>query len=164
MPPVLGERVSMLELQNSVLKKTARERSERIIELERELQRIRTLPPDTDEYIRGLHRELEQARHPALDQACWDAFQKLDAPAGPSDIYVAGPFIGIGWGPPAHNPGQKISARWLGGAMAASIFVRGPPGLDWVIYVTRASPSEMERRLQVEVCGRRIEPRFSRDE
>ena len=62
MPPVLGERVSMLELQNSVLKKTARERSERIIELERELQRIRTLPPDTDEYIRGLHRELEQAR------------------------------------------------------------------------------------------------------
>ena len=62
MPPVLGERVSMLELQNSVLKKTARERSERIIELQRELQRIRTLPPDTDEYIRGLHRELEQAR------------------------------------------------------------------------------------------------------
>jgi chromosome segregation ATPase len=62
MPPVLGERVSMLELQNSVLKKTARERSERIIELQRELQRIRTLPPDTDEYIRGLHRELEQAQ------------------------------------------------------------------------------------------------------
>ena len=37
MPLVLSERVSMLELQNSVLKKTARERSERIIELEREL-------------------------------------------------------------------------------------------------------------------------------
>jgi len=62
MPLVLSERVSMLELQNSVLKKTARERSERVIELQRELQRIRTLPPDTDEYIRGLHRELEQAR------------------------------------------------------------------------------------------------------
>jgi hypothetical protein len=107
---------------------------------------------------------LKLAALPALDQACWDAFQKLDAPAGPSDIYVAGPFIGIGWGPPAHNPGQKISARWLGGAMAASIFVRVTPGLDCVIYVTSAYPSEMERRLQVEVCARRIEPRFSRDE
>lgn len=48
--------------------------------------------------------------------------------------------------------------------MAASIFVRVTPGLDCVIYVTSAYPSEMERRLQVEVCGRRIEPRFSRDE
>jgi DNA repair exonuclease SbcCD ATPase subunit len=58
----------MLELQNSVLKKTARDRAERIIELERELQRIRTLPQDTDEYIRGLLRELEQARN-ELEQA-----------------------------------------------------------------------------------------------
>jgi hypothetical protein len=33
-----------------------------------------------------------------------------------------------------------------------------------VIYVTIAYPSELERRLQVEVCGRPIEPRFSRDE
>ena len=62
MPLVSSERVSMLELQNSVLKKTARDRAERIVELERELQRIRTMPPDTDEYIRGLLRELEQAR------------------------------------------------------------------------------------------------------
>jgi chromosome segregation ATPase len=59
---VSSERVSMLELQNSVLRKTAHDRAERITQLERELQRIRTLPPDTDEYIRGLHRELEQAR------------------------------------------------------------------------------------------------------
>jgi DNA repair exonuclease SbcCD ATPase subunit len=65
---VPSERVSMLELQNSVLKKTARDRAERIIELERELQRIRTLPQDTDEYIRGLLRELEQARN-ELEQA-----------------------------------------------------------------------------------------------
>jgi len=93
-----------------------------------------------------------------------DAFRKLDAFAGPSDIYVAGPFIGIGWGPPVHDPGQKISARWIGGAQAASIFVRVTPGLDCVIYVTIAYPSELERRLQVEVCGRPIEPRFSHDE
>ena len=59
---------------------------------------------------------------------------------------------------------HKISARWIGGAQAASIFVRVTPGLDCVIYVTSAYPSEMERRLQVEVCGRLIEPRFSCDE
>jgi hypothetical protein len=118
------------------------------------------LPVEKSEQIESL----KLAALPALDQACWDAFRKLDAPAGPSDIYVAGPFMGIGWGPPVHDPGQKISARWLGGAMAASIFVRVTPGLDCVIYVTSAYPSEMERRLQVEVCGRRLEPRFSRDE
>jgi chromosome segregation ATPase len=58
----------MLELQNSVLRKTAHDRAERITQLERELQRIRTLPQDTDEYIRGLLRELEQARS-ELEQA-----------------------------------------------------------------------------------------------
>jgi MoaA/NifB/PqqE/SkfB family radical SAM enzyme len=118
------------------------------------------LPVEMSEQIESL----KLAALPALDQACWDAFRKLDAPAGPSDIHVAGPFIGIGWGPPVHDPGQKISARWIGGAQAASIFVRVTPGLDCVIYVTIAYPSELERRLQVEVCGRLIEPRFSRDE
>jgi len=107
---------------------------------------------------------LKLAALPALDEACWDAFQKLDAPAGSNDIYVAGPFIGIGWGPPVHVPSQKISARWIGGAQAASIFVRVTPGLDCVIHVTIGFPSELEYRLQVEVCGRSIEPRFSRDE
>ena len=65
---VSSERVSILELQNSVLRKTAHDRAERITALERELQRIRTLPQDTDEYIRGLLRELEQARS-ELEQA-----------------------------------------------------------------------------------------------
>jgi len=60
--PLFSERVSMLEVQNSALKKTARERAERIDELERQLQRRGELPPDTDEYIRSLQRELEQAR------------------------------------------------------------------------------------------------------
>ena len=118
------------------------------------------LPVEMSEQIESL----KLAALPALDQACWDAFRKLDTPAGPSDIYVAGPFIGIGWGPPVHDPGQKISGRWLGGAQAASIFVRVTPGLDCAIYVTIAYPSELEHRLQVEVCGRPIEPRFSRDE
>jgi MoaA/NifB/PqqE/SkfB family radical SAM enzyme len=118
------------------------------------------LPVEMSEQIESL----KLAALPALDQACWDAFRKVDAPAGPSDIYVAGPFIGIGWGPPVHDPGQKISARWIGGAQAASIFVRVTPGLDCVIYVTIGFPSELEYRLQVEVCGRPIAPRFARDE
>src|SRR5262249_45314089 len=118
------------------------------------------LPVEMSEQI----ETLKFAALPALDQACWDAFRKLDAPAGPSDIYVAGPFAGIGWGPPIHDPGKKISARLIGGAKAASIFVRVTPELDCVIHVTIAYPSELERRLQVEVCARRIEPRFSRDE
>ena len=67
-------------------------------------------------------------------------------------------------GAPIHDPVHKISARWIGGAQAASIFVRVTPGLDCVIHVTIGFPSELEHRLQVEVCGRSIEPRFSRDE
>ena len=50
------------------------------------------LPVEMSEQIESL----KLAALPALDQACWDAFRKLDAFAGPSDIYVAGPFIGIG--------------------------------------------------------------------
>jgi chromosome segregation ATPase len=60
--PLFSERVSMLEVQNSALKKTARERAERIAELERELQRRGELPQDTHEHINRLQRELEQAR------------------------------------------------------------------------------------------------------
>jgi wyosine [tRNA(Phe)-imidazoG37] synthetase (radical SAM superfamily) len=101
---------------------------------------------------------------PALEQACWDAFETIDVPAGASDIYLAGPFLGIGWGPPIHDPLHKMSARWIGGAQAASIFVRVEPGLDCIMCFTIAYPSELERRLQVQVCGRQIEPRFSRDE
>src|SRR5262249_53136642 len=100
--------------------------------------------------IGALVETLKLAALPALEQACSDAFRKLDAPAGPSDIYVAGPFVGIGWGPPIHDPVHKISARWIGGAQAASIFVRVTPGLDSVIHVTIGFPSELEHRLQVE--------------
>jgi len=60
--PLFSERVSMLEVQNSALKKTARERAERIAELERELQRRGELPQDTHEHIHRLQRELEQAQ------------------------------------------------------------------------------------------------------
>ena len=62
--PLFSERVSMLEEQNRALKKTARERAERIEELERELQHRRELP-GSEEHSGRLQRELEQARQRA---------------------------------------------------------------------------------------------------
>src|SRR5262245_47860887 len=101
---------------------------------------------------------------PALEQACWDAFKTVDVPAEGNDIYLAAPFLGIGWGSPIHDPVNKVSARWLGGAQAASIFVRVQPALDCMMCLTIAYPTELERRLHVQVCGRPIETWFSRDE
>jgi len=101
---------------------------------------------------------------PRLEKACWEAFKTLDLPVGTSDTYLAGPFLGIGWGPPIQDPLHKKSARWISVAQAASIFVRVEPSHDCIICFTLAYPSELERRLQVQVRGRPIEPRFSRDE
>ncbi|TMJ83031.1 MAG: hypothetical protein E6G76_21970 [Alphaproteobacteria bacterium] len=59
--PLFSERVSMLEVQNRALKKTARERAERIDELERELQQ---LAPKAEQHIgRRQGEQLEQAQH-----------------------------------------------------------------------------------------------------
>jgi wyosine [tRNA(Phe)-imidazoG37] synthetase (radical SAM superfamily) len=107
---------------------------------------------------------LRLAALPALEQACWKAFKTIDVPAEANDVYFAGPFLGIGWGPPIHDPLNKVSARWIGGAQAASIFVRVEPGLNCMICLTVAYPSELERRLRVQVCGRPIETWFSRDD
>jgi wyosine [tRNA(Phe)-imidazoG37] synthetase (radical SAM superfamily) len=101
---------------------------------------------------------------PALEQACWEAFKRLDVPAEANDIYLAGPFLGVGWGPPIHDPVNKVSARWIGGAQAASIFVRLEPERDCMMFLTIAYPTELERRLRVQVCGRPIETWFSRDD
>jgi MoaA/NifB/PqqE/SkfB family radical SAM enzyme len=103
---------------------------------------------------------------PTLEQACWEAFQKVDLPPDAIDIPLAGPFIGIGWGLPIHEPQNGISARWLGGAQAASVFVCVEPGIDYAMRFTihHAHPSDLERRLQLKVCGHPIETWLSRDE
>jgi exonuclease VII large subunit len=55
-----------LEVQNRALKKTARERAERIDELERELQReLQQAARYSEEHISRLEREVEQARQSA---------------------------------------------------------------------------------------------------
>jgi chromosome segregation ATPase len=57
--PLFGGRASMLEVQNQALIKTAKERAQRIEELECELQTLReTVEHQTDK----LRRELQQAR------------------------------------------------------------------------------------------------------
>jgi MoaA/NifB/PqqE/SkfB family radical SAM enzyme len=101
---------------------------------------------------------------PALEQACWEAFKTIDVPADANDINFAGPFLGIGWGTPIYDPLKKASARWIGGAQAASVFVRVEPGLNCMMCLTIAYPSELETRLRVQVCGRPIETWFSHDE
>jgi hypothetical protein len=71
--PLFGERVSMLEIQNRALIKTARERAERIEQLEHALQKERerqcrpqeTAPQlqeeqESGEHIERLERELQQ--------------------------------------------------------------------------------------------------------
>ena len=70
--PLFSERVSMLEVQNRALKKTARERAERIDELERELKRGRELQqgaPAAEHIGRWQREQLEQAQNIAKLEA-----------------------------------------------------------------------------------------------
>ena len=96
---------------------------------------------------------------PTIERACWEAFQKVDVPPGAIDIPLAGPFLGIGWGVPIHEPQNRVSARWLGGAQAASVFVRVEPGIDYKMRFTihHAHPLDLELRLQLQVCDRGVE-------
>jgi hypothetical protein len=56
----------MLEVQNRALKKTARERAERIDELERELKReLQHATRYSEEHVSKLERDLEQVRQKA---------------------------------------------------------------------------------------------------
>jgi DNA repair exonuclease SbcCD ATPase subunit len=64
--PLFSERVSMLEVQNRALKKTARERAERIDDLERELRhRLQLANRYSEEHVSKLERDLEQVRQKA---------------------------------------------------------------------------------------------------
>lgn len=59
---------------------------------------------------------------------------------------------------------NKVSARSIGGAPAASILVRVEPGLSCIMCLTIAYPSELETQLRLQVYGRPIETWLSRDE
>jgi MoaA/NifB/PqqE/SkfB family radical SAM enzyme len=96
---------------------------------------------------------------PALDQACWEAFQKADLPLTSADIALAGPFLGIGWGVPIHEHQNRTSARWIGGAQQASVFVRVQPGAACQLSFTvhHIHPAELQSRLAIAVCGQMLE-------
>lgn len=102
---------------------------------------------------------------PALDQACWDAFQKVDAPFGGTSVALAGPFLGIGWGLPIHEHLNRLSARWISAGQQASIFVRVQPGTPSELRFTihHVHPAELQAQLAVNICGRAVETRTSRD-
>ncbi len=102
---------------------------------------------------------------PALEQACWDAFQKADVPAAAANVPLAGPFLGIGWGAPIYDHQNRISARWIGAAQQASIFIRVETGttFEFSFTIHHIHPAELQSRLGIIVCGRALETRTSRD-
>lgn len=102
---------------------------------------------------------------PALDQACWSAFQKADAPLTGANVPLAGPFLGIGWGVSIHEHQNRLSARWIGAAQQASIFVRVQPGTPYELGFTihHVHPAELQSRLSINVCGRELQTRTSKD-
>jgi len=102
---------------------------------------------------------------PVLEDACWKAFLDADLPVSPNEIAPAGPFLGIGWGVPIHEPQNKISARWIGGAQMASIFVRADASTTKVIRLTihHAHPADLEFRLEINSRGVAARSAFADD-
>ncbi len=102
---------------------------------------------------------------PALDQACWDAFQKADPPLTGADVALAGPSLGIGWGIPIYEHQNRISARWIGAAQQASLFVRIQPGTACTLSFTvhHIHPPELQSCLGINVCGHALKMRTTRN-
>lgn len=67
---------------------------------------------------------------------------------------------------PIHEPQNRVSARWLGGAQAASVFIGVKPGANYEMRFTvhHVAPAELASRLQVAVCGRPIKTWLSYEE
>jgi MoaA/NifB/PqqE/SkfB family radical SAM enzyme len=102
---------------------------------------------------------------PSLDHACWEAFQKTDVPLAGTTIPLAGTFLGIGWGLPIHEHQNRLSARWIGAAQQASVFLRVQPGTvcELGFTVHHVHPNELQSQLRVKACGRPLETRITRD-
>jgi MoaA/NifB/PqqE/SkfB family radical SAM enzyme len=101
-----------------------------------------------------------------LDQACWEALQKHHSPSSTIDFALAGPFLGMGWGAPLFEPEKGVSARPIGDAQVASVFVHTVPTLNAEVRFTirQLHLSKLQPQVQLEVCGCRIEVRYSTDE
>lgn len=100
---------------------------------------------------------------PEIDRACWDAFLALDPPTDDGDVALGGCFAGIGWFQQDNDPAARVSARWMGGARVASVFIRLAPGYTYELRVTAhhlRSP-EMANGLQLAVCEQPLQVRRS---
>jgi MoaA/NifB/PqqE/SkfB family radical SAM enzyme len=100
-----------------------------------------------------------------IERACWDAFQEVHVPIALGHIALSGPFLGIGWGPSIHEPQNRVSARWISAAQAASIFIRVEEEAECELRFTihHVHPTEKMFRLVIEVCECPLPTRTYRD-
>lgn len=103
---------------------------------------------------------------PALDRSCWEAFRDGTSSTAPVDIALAGCFAGIGWGAAIHEPQNAVSARWIGGAQRASVFLRVAPRAPYriVFAVHHISPADLGERLELAIGDHRLETTLSQDQ
>lgn len=103
---------------------------------------------------------------PMLDRACWEAFKDADIPVSSDDMALAGPFLGIGWGPPVLEPDRKASGRWLGRGRGASVFVRVRPGANvWICFTLHHfHPPDLLPHVKISIADRVLETRLWTDE
>ena len=98
---------------------------------------------------------------PGLDRACWEAFLGADPEIGPTDLSLAGCFLGIGWGDAELRPAERTSVRWLAPNRSGSVFVRVEQGsLLEVQYVAHNVMGHITAGIKLKVCERLLEPRF----
>jgi MoaA/NifB/PqqE/SkfB family radical SAM enzyme len=94
---------------------------------------------------------------PEIDQTCWRAFIASKPPAlEQSVLNLGGCFSGIGWSDQDNDPNLKLSARWMGGARAASVYTRVVPAFGYQLSLKAhhiRSP-EMASGLGIKVCDR----------
>jgi MoaA/NifB/PqqE/SkfB family radical SAM enzyme len=101
----------------------------------------------------------------ALEKTCWKAFETADVPVQNGDIALAAPFLGIGWGPPIHEPQNRVSARSLSAAQAATLFVRVTPRPNHELrFLIHSAPAELHAQLRLEVNGRELDTRVVADQ
>src|SRR5262249_32124955 len=96
---------------------------------------------------------------PEIDRRCWDAFIATDPPpAEKIDVALGGCFEGIGWGDQDNDPVSRVSARWMGGAREASVFVRVVPDHTYRLRViAHHLRPEMCSGLNLKVCGQPLD-------
>ena len=94
---------------------------------------------------------------PEIDQKCWRAFIASEPPAlGQLAVNLGSCFSGIGWSDQDNDPNLRVSARWMGGARAASVYIRVMPAFYYRLSVKahHVQSPEMASGLGIKVCGR----------